>query len=113
MSTINHSMFAEENGFAAGSSFRNYGRRRADVFKPLVHGFGHGQDMIPLHVASGMVKSVDDVPCYAAGSGLKKLAAGWLIEGAGIQKGMRKGAFGVSSDGPNRVKVGTPAAAAN
>jgi len=38
-----------------------------------------------------------DVPCYRVGDGRVKLAAGWLIEKAGIARGTRRGAIGVSS----------------
>ena len=48
-------------------------------------------------VRSGLVASAQDVPRYAAGEGTTKLAAGWLIENAGIRKGTRRGSVGVSS----------------
>jgi UDP-N-acetylmuramate dehydrogenase len=38
-----------------------------------------------------------EMPQWPAGAGLVKLAAGWLIERAGIVKGLRRGAVGVSS----------------
>ena len=34
---------------------------------------------------------------WPAGPGLTKLAAGWLIERAGIARGLRRGAVGVST----------------
>jgi UDP-N-acetylmuramate dehydrogenase len=46
---------------------------------------------------SGLVDEPDDVPTYPAGEGRTKLAAGWLIEKAGVEKGMRRGPVGVSS----------------
>jgi UDP-N-acetylmuramate dehydrogenase len=48
-------------------------------------------------VASGLVDDPNDVPRYPAGDGQTKFAAGWLIEKAGIEKGMRRGPVGVSS----------------
>ena len=38
-----------------------------------------------------------DLPRYPLPDGRAKLAAGWLIERAGIERGMRMGAVGVSS----------------
>ena len=43
------------------------------------------------------VTSPDEVPHYRAPDGRVKLAAGWLIERAGIAKGSRRGPIGVSS----------------
>jgi UDP-N-acetylmuramate dehydrogenase len=48
-------------------------------------------------VADGLVERPDDVPRWAAGEGRTKLAAAWLIERAGISKGLRMGAVGISS----------------
>jgi UDP-N-acetylmuramate dehydrogenase len=48
-------------------------------------------------VREGLVDSPGDLPRYAAGEGRAKLAAGWLIEKAGIAKGTRRGAVGVST----------------
>lgn len=48
-------------------------------------------------LALGVVARVEDVPCFDAGAGNKKLAAAWLIEKSGIPKGMRQGAVGVSA----------------
>lgn len=47
--------------------------------------------------SAGLVASPSEVPRYPADGGRTKLAAGWLIEQAGISKGTRSGAFGVSS----------------
>ncbi|MCA9601826.1 MAG: UDP-N-acetylmuramate dehydrogenase [Polyangiales bacterium] len=55
------------------------------------------QTVIERAVAEGLVASPGDVPQYPAGEGRVKLAAGWLIERAGLQKGMRDGAFGLST----------------
>ena len=47
--------------------------------------------------AEGVVTAAVDVPRWPAGPGLVKLSAGWLIEHAGIAKGYRAGAVGVST----------------
>jgi UDP-N-acetylmuramate dehydrogenase len=49
-------------------------------------------------VEEGLVDSLSEVPGYPADGERTKLAAGWLIEKAGIAKGTRRGAFGVSSN---------------
>lgn len=52
-------------------------------------------------VAAGLAASVDEVPRWPArgrdGRPMTKLAAGWLIERAGIAKGTRHGRVGVST----------------
>jgi UDP-N-acetylmuramate dehydrogenase len=48
-------------------------------------------------VSENLVADPSEVPCYPAGKGRTKLAAGWLIEKAGIEKGTRRGAVGVST----------------
>ena len=48
-------------------------------------------------VADGAVASPVDVPRWPAGPGRVKLSAGWLIEHAGIAKGFRAGAVGIST----------------
>jgi UDP-N-acetylmuramate dehydrogenase len=48
-------------------------------------------------VADGVVASPADVPRWPAGPGRVKLSAAWLIEHAGIAKGHRAGAVGVST----------------
>ena len=48
-------------------------------------------------VSQGLVAEEREVPCFAAGAGQVKLAAGFLIEHAGVQRGMRRGAVGVST----------------
>lgn len=48
-------------------------------------------------VAERLVARPEDVPRYPADHGRAKLAAGWLIEKAGIAKGTRRGAVGISS----------------
>jgi UDP-N-acetylmuramate dehydrogenase len=48
-------------------------------------------------IARGIVDAPQDVPRWPAGAGRIKLAAAWLIERAGIAKGLRRGAVGISS----------------
>jgi UDP-N-acetylmuramate dehydrogenase len=45
-----------------------------------------------------LVASADAFPRYPAGEGHTKLAAAWLIERAGFEKGFRRGAFGISTN---------------
>lgn len=53
--------------------------------------------VIQLALDGGLAETRSAVPAYPAGDGTTKLAAGWLIEKAGVDKGMREGAFGVST----------------
>ena len=48
-------------------------------------------------VALGVVAAPGDMPHWPAPGGGVKLSAGWLIERAGIDKGLRRGAVGVST----------------
>jgi UDP-N-acetylmuramate dehydrogenase len=48
-------------------------------------------------VALGAVASPDEMPRWPAPGGAVKLSAGWLIERAGIRKGLRRGPVGVST----------------
>ena len=48
-------------------------------------------------LTAGLVTDAALVPRYPAGPGQVKLAAGWLIEKAGIKKGERHGPVGISS----------------
>jgi UDP-N-acetylmuramate dehydrogenase len=48
-------------------------------------------------VRENLVSALAEVPRYPAGDRQMKLAAGWLIEKAGIAKGTRRGAIGVST----------------
>ncbi|MGB5812572.1 MAG: UDP-N-acetylmuramate dehydrogenase [Polyangiales bacterium] len=50
-----------------------------------------------LAVAENLVPDAADVPRYPMADGSMKLAAGWLIEKAGVHKGTRQGPIGVSS----------------
>ena len=76
---------ADENRRSAGSFFMN----------PIVP--AELADRIAAQaVAEGLVSDAAQVPRFPAAGGVK-LAAGWLIERAGIGKGFRQGAVGVSS----------------
>ena len=48
-------------------------------------------------VALGAIAAAAEMPRWPAPGGAVKLSAGWLIERAGIRKGHRRGAVGVSS----------------
>jgi UDP-N-acetylmuramate dehydrogenase len=48
-------------------------------------------------VAAGFAREPADMPCFALAGGQVKLAAGWLIERAGLGKGLRMGPVGLSS----------------
>jgi UDP-N-acetylmuramate dehydrogenase len=77
---------ADPNGRSAGSFFMN----------PIVA----AQDadaIVARAIADGIAASEREVPRWPAEGGRVKLAAGWLIERAGIAKGMRLGNVGVSS----------------
>jgi UDP-N-acetylmuramate dehydrogenase len=76
---------ADENRRSAGSFFMN----------PIVP--AAEADRIAKHaVAEGLVADASQVPRFPAAGGVK-LAAGWLIEKAGITKGFRQGPVGISS----------------
>jgi len=76
----------DPNSRSAGSFFTN-------PIVPLAHAEAVKQRALSL----GVVSRVEDVPSFAAGPGMLKLAAGWLIEKAGVSKGLRRGAVGISS----------------
>lgn len=48
-------------------------------------------------VGENLVSALAEVPRFPMGDGGVKLAAGWLIEKAGIAKGTRRGAIGIST----------------
>ena len=48
-------------------------------------------------LALGAIASADEMPRWPAPGGSVKLSAAWLIERAGIRKGLRRGAVGVST----------------
>lgn len=76
----------DENRRSAGSFFTNpiVGAETADrLAERLLH--------------EGLIQSADELPRYPQADARVKLAAGWLIERAGFDKGMRRGAVGLSS----------------
>jgi UDP-N-acetylmuramate dehydrogenase len=76
----------DENACSAGSFFMNpiVPKVKADAVRGLC-------------VEQGLVREAEDVPCFVAPGGEHKLSAGWLIEQAGFAKGLRRGAFGIST----------------
>jgi UDP-N-acetylmuramate dehydrogenase len=48
-------------------------------------------------VAAGLVQAPEEMPRFALSDGRVKLAAGWLVEHAGLCKGFRVGSVGISS----------------
>ncbi len=77
----------DPNHRSAGSFFLN----------PIVP-TAEAERIIEEAVTASLVASPDEVPRYPAGDGRVKLAAGWLIEQAGVIKGMRRGPVGVSTN---------------
>ncbi|MBW2188932.1 MAG: UDP-N-acetylenolpyruvoylglucosamine reductase [Deltaproteobacteria bacterium] len=76
----------DPNHRSAGSFFLN----------PIVSG-AEAERVVGQAVRDNVVAAPSDVPRYPAADGEVKLAAGWLIEKAGIAKGTRRGAIGVST----------------
>jgi len=76
---------ADENRRSAGSFFMN----------PIVPA-PEADRIAAQAVAEGLVADPTQVPRFPAAGGVK-LAAGWLIEKAGISKGFRQGPVGISS----------------
>lgn len=76
----------DPNGQNAGSFFKN----------PIVPE-AEAERVRALCVAQGIVAEEREVPCFAAPAGQVKLAAGFLIERAGIERGLRRGPVGVST----------------
>jgi UDP-N-acetylmuramate dehydrogenase len=77
---------ADPNRRSAGSFFTN----------PIVDA-DVAERLAARAVADSLVATVADVPRWPAGPGRVKLSAGWLIERAGVVKGLRAGAVGVST----------------
>ncbi len=77
---------SDPNGRSAGSFFTN----------PIVDD-ATAERVVDAALASGIVSAATEVPRWPSGPGRTKLAAGWLIEKAGIAKGLRRGPVGVSS----------------
>jgi UDP-N-acetylmuramate dehydrogenase len=76
---------ADPNRRSAGSFFTN----------PVVDR-GTADRIAEQAVREGLVRAAEEVPRYAQPSGKVKLAAGWLIERAGIGRGFRMGPVGLS-----------------
>jgi UDP-N-acetylmuramate dehydrogenase len=77
---------ADPNRRSAGSFFMN----------PIVPA-ALGERVATQAVSEGLVARADEVPRFPAGPGTLKLAAGWLIERAGMTRGLRRGPVGISS----------------
>jgi UDP-N-acetylmuramate dehydrogenase len=77
---------ADENCRSAGSFFTN----------PIVEAT-FADDLVSRALATGSVGSAEQVPRFPLPGGRVKLAAGWLIERAGIGKGFRMGPVGIST----------------
>ena len=77
---------SDENRRSAGSFFLN------PVVTPEL-----AERVASTAVATGLIARGDELPRYPAPNGLVKLAAAWLIERAGFQKGERRGPIGISS----------------
>jgi UDP-N-acetylmuramate dehydrogenase len=77
---------ADPNRRSAGSFFTN----------PVVTA-EFAADITERAVAAGFVQEPEEMPCFTLGDGRVKLAAGWLIEHAGLPKGFRVGSVGISS----------------
>jgi UDP-N-acetylmuramate dehydrogenase len=77
----------DPNHRSAGSFFLN----------PIVSA-AEAERVVEQALHENLVQRPDEVPRYPAPDGKVKLAAGWLIEKAGIAKGTRRGAIGVSTN---------------
>jgi UDP-N-acetylmuramate dehydrogenase len=77
----------DPNRRSAGSFFLN----------PIVTA-AEAERVVEQAVRERLAATPDEVPRYRAPDGRVKLAAGWLIEKAGIKKGTRRGAIGVSTN---------------
>jgi len=76
----------DENRRSVGSFFKN----------PIVA--GQAADALAGRAAAeGLLAAPQDMPRFPLADGRVKLAAGWLIERAGLAKGLRMGAVGISS----------------
>ncbi len=77
---------ADDNRQSAGSFFTN----------PIVTD-AEADRIVALALAAGLARDAAEVSRFSGGHGRSKLSAGWLIEHAGIAKGFRRGAVGVST----------------
>ncbi|HJL14475.1 MAG TPA: UDP-N-acetylmuramate dehydrogenase [Sandaracinaceae bacterium LLY-WYZ-13_1] len=78
--------FADENHRSAGSFFTN----------PVMSA-DEARRVVDRAVADGLVERAEDVPRWDVGDDRVKLAAGWLVERAGMHKGTRHGRVGIST----------------
>jgi UDP-N-acetylmuramate dehydrogenase len=77
---------ADPNRRSVGSFFMNPVVSKADADRVVAQLLGEG-----------IVAADADVPRFPAGAGQVKLSAAWLIERAGLTRGLRAGAVGISS----------------
>ena len=77
---------ADANRRSAGSFFTN----------PIVS-TEDAERVVRVALDEGLVAQPEDVPRWPTDDGRVKLAAGWLIERAGVQKGERHGPVGIST----------------
>jgi UDP-N-acetylmuramate dehydrogenase len=77
---------ADPNRRSVGSFFTN----------PVVPA-AQADALVARAVAEKVVARAEEVPRFAAPAGAVKLAAGWLIERAGMSRGLRRGPVGLSS----------------
>ncbi|MCC6872959.1 MAG: UDP-N-acetylmuramate dehydrogenase [Sandaracinaceae bacterium] len=76
----------DENRRSAGSFFMN----------PIVD-TASAERVVGAALREGIVSDASQVPRWDAGPGRVKLAAGWLVEKSGMQRGLRNGHVGLSS----------------
>lgn len=72
-----------------------YPRSVGSFFLNPVVEASEAERVVDVALQHGLVTTREEVPRYAADQGVK-LAAAWLVERAGIAKGLRRGAVGVS-----------------
>lgn len=72
-------------------------RSAGSFFTNVIVPDAQADEVVARALAAGIVEDASDVPRYAAGPGLSKLASGWLIERAGMAKGTRRGNVGIST----------------
>jgi UDP-N-acetylmuramate dehydrogenase len=77
---------------------RDPDRRSAGSFftNPIVEA-DQAAALVARAVNEGLVQAPEEVPQYPQPDGRVKLAAGWLVERAGVKRGLRMGPVGVSS----------------
>ena len=77
---------------------RDPNRRSAGSFftNPIVEAH-QAAAVVAQAVGENLVRAPEEVPQYPLPDGRVKLAAGWLVERAGVKRGLRMGSVGVSS----------------